>query len=303
MNRTHITLDQWQALIAVVDHGSYARAAEALRKSQSALTYAIQKLEHAAGVAVLKREGRRAALTEAGKVLVRRARAVVDEAAGLERVAASLARGQEAEVRVAAEIIFPTELLLSAFGDAYSEYPDTRIELHEHVLSGTEDAIVQGEVDLAIASNIPPGFLGERLMQMRFIPVAAPTHPLNRLGRDATEQELRQHRQLVVRDSGLYRRRTTLVVDAKHRLTVTGMNTAIRAISRGLGFAWLPEEMIRGELDRQAVARIPVRGNPEKTAQLALVYTDRDHAGPVTRHLAESLKRRVADRTGGASES
>ena len=42
---TKITLDQWQALIAVVDEGGYAAAAEALDKSQSAISYAVQKIE------------------------------------------------------------------------------------------------------------------------------------------------------------------------------------------------------------------------------------------------------------------
>ncbi|HEX4596253.1 MAG TPA: LysR family transcriptional regulator, partial [Burkholderiaceae bacterium] len=47
-----ITLDQWRALMAVVDAGGYAQAAESLHKSQSAVTYAVQKLEAVLGVKV-----------------------------------------------------------------------------------------------------------------------------------------------------------------------------------------------------------------------------------------------------------
>ncbi len=50
MASPRITLDQWQALMAVVDAGSYAKAAEVLHKSQSSLTYAVQKLESLLGV-------------------------------------------------------------------------------------------------------------------------------------------------------------------------------------------------------------------------------------------------------------
>ncbi|EXJ13027.1 helix-turn-helix domain-containing protein [Nitrincola nitratireducens] len=56
----NVTLEQWQTLIAVVDEGGYAQAAEALRKSQSAVSYAISKLESALGVAVFKIDGRKA---------------------------------------------------------------------------------------------------------------------------------------------------------------------------------------------------------------------------------------------------
>ena len=43
-NAPTISLDQWRALIAVVDAGGYAQAAEVLHKSQSAVTYAVQKI-------------------------------------------------------------------------------------------------------------------------------------------------------------------------------------------------------------------------------------------------------------------
>src|SRR5438046_323110 len=57
-----ITLEQWQALQAVVDHGSYARAAEALHKSQSAVTYAVQKVQSLLGVNAFEIRGRKAVL-------------------------------------------------------------------------------------------------------------------------------------------------------------------------------------------------------------------------------------------------
>ena len=49
-----IALDQWQALVSVVESGGYARAGESLHKSQSTLTYAIQKLESLLGVKVVE---------------------------------------------------------------------------------------------------------------------------------------------------------------------------------------------------------------------------------------------------------
>src|SRR6266545_2162429 len=80
-----VTLEQWQALQAVVDHGSYARAAEALHKSQSAVTYAVQKVESLLGVHAFEIRGRKAVLTEAGQVLYRRARTLLEEAVALGR--------------------------------------------------------------------------------------------------------------------------------------------------------------------------------------------------------------------------
>ena len=45
MSGPRTNLEQWHCFLAVVDEGSYARAAEVLHKSQSAVTYTIQKME------------------------------------------------------------------------------------------------------------------------------------------------------------------------------------------------------------------------------------------------------------------
>ena len=54
MNR--ISLDQWRALVAVVDAGGYVQAAELLHKSQSSVTYAVKKLERVLDVQVFRLE-------------------------------------------------------------------------------------------------------------------------------------------------------------------------------------------------------------------------------------------------------
>ncbi|HEV8106129.1 MAG TPA: LysR family transcriptional regulator, partial [Burkholderiales bacterium] len=124
-----ISIDQWATLVSVVESGGYAKAGEALHKSQSTLTYAIQKLEELLGVKVFEIRGRKAVLTPTGEVLYRRGKTLVDEAARLEHAAGELAKGWEAEIRIAVEILFPTWLLVQCLGAFSAERPDTRIEL------------------------------------------------------------------------------------------------------------------------------------------------------------------------------
>src|SRR5579862_6231461 len=162
-----ISLEQWRSLLAVVDAGGYAQAADVLHKSQSAVTYAVQKMESLLGVKVFEVLGRKAHLTPTGEVLYRRAKALLEEAGALENAAGSLAAGWEPELRLAVEIIFPTWLLLECFASFGAEHPETRLELYETVLSGTEEALLQRKVDLAISSSIPAGFSGDALMQVK----------------------------------------------------------------------------------------------------------------------------------------
>lgn len=292
MTEPKVTLEQWRALLAVVDEGGYAQAAEALGKSQSAVSYAIQKLEAALGVRAFALSGRRAVLTPAGEVLYRRARIVVDEACELERTAGRLALRFEPLIRIAMEAIFPVWLMLEAMAELAEDFPDTRVELNETVLTGTTEALLAGEVDLSITSRLPPGLPGEPLLRVRFVPVAHPDHPLHRLGRAPGLEDLRRHRQLVIRDTGS-RRIDSGWLGAEQRWTFSGFPSSIWAARRGMGFAWYPEEKIRAELDQGELKILPLREGAERFADTFLVFRDRDSVGPASRRLGEILQRRV----------
>jgi DNA-binding transcriptional LysR family regulator len=294
MVQPRITLDQWNALVTVVEAGGYAQASNRLHRTQSTVTYTIKKLEDLLGVKVFELQGRKAVLTPIGEVLYRRGRALVEEAGRLERATAELARGWEPEIRIAVDIIFPTWLLLECLDAFGREHPDTRIELTESVLGGTEEALTEGRADLAIGGVVPGGFMGDPLMQVRFVCAAAPSHPLHQASRALGLDDLRQHRHLVVRDSGARRSRSGGWLNEK-RWTVTNKATSIRAACMGLGYAWYPEESIRAELDSGALAPLPLAEGRERYVTLYLVHADRDTAGPGVLRLAEILREKVAE--------
>jgi len=291
--KTQVTLEQWQALIAVVEHGGYAQAAEAMGKSQSAVSYAIQKLESSLGISVLAIQGRKAQLTPAGQILLQRAKTLVHEAEQIEALAAQFGQQWEAEVNMAVETLFPPWLLLEALSQFSEDAPQTRVDVKETVLSGTHDAVISREVDLAITGMVPTGFLGDPLLMVRFLAVAHPDHPLHQLGRDLTYQDLRQQRQLVVRDSGT-RRSDAGWLGAQQRLTLSNQSTAIDAACRGLGYAWFPQVKIMDKLEQGLLKPLPMQEGSERRVQLYLVYSQGDYAGRAARHLGQAIKAAVA---------
>jgi DNA-binding transcriptional LysR family regulator len=296
-----VSLEQWRALISVVESGTYSKAAERVHKSQSTLTYAVQKIERLLGVKLFEPKGRKVALTKPGEVLYRRGKALLEEAARLEHAAGDLARGWEAEIRIAAEIIFPTWLLLQALAAFAAERPDSRIELYETVLGGHEEALAGRTVDLAIGNNVPAGFSGDPLMPVRFVCAAAPDHPLQLLGRPLTLADLRRHRHLVIRDSGAARTpRNARTWLNETRWTVAHKATSIRAALMGLGYAWYPEDSVREELASGKLKPLPLREGAERFAQLYLVFADREGAGPGALRLAELIRAEVKKECGRA---
>lgn len=288
--RPRVTLEQWRMLQAVVDHDGYAGAAEALSKSVSTVSYGIRRLEAGLGVALLELEGRRAVLTPAGRELLRRSRYLLDEARAIERAAGQLARGWEPVVRLAVEVIFPQERMLASL-DAFARLTGTtRVELIESVLSGTTEQLFAGSADLAVTAWVPPGFLGDPLTVVEFLAVAHPDHPLNALGRPLTQRDLRQHRQLVVRDSGLREPRDAGWLGAEQRWTVSHLATSVDAVARGMGFAWLPRHRVAELLADGRLKRLPLAEGAVRHQELYLVFADREDAGPAARALADCLR-------------
>jgi DNA-binding transcriptional LysR family regulator len=283
-------LEQWRCLVAVVEAGGYAQAAEVLHKSQSSVTYAVQKLEHTLQLNAFEIQGRKAVLTPTGQLLYRRARLLLDDAGAIERAAHKISAGWEAEISIAVEILFPTWMMFQCLARLGTESPQTRIEWYETVLEGTSEALSSGRADLAISNSVPPGFAGEPLMSVRFIPVAHPDHELHKLGRPLDVRDLRKYRHLVVRDSSTKRDKKAMSVEATQRWTVTNMSTSIGAASRGYGFAWLPEYKIQSELEAGTLKALPMRDGQERRVQLYLVFADREGAGPGALRLAEILR-------------
>jgi DNA-binding transcriptional LysR family regulator len=289
----HITLEQWRTLLAVVDAGGYAQAAESLHKSQSAVTYAVQKIESLLGIKAFEIQGRKAILTPTGQMLYRRALALVGEANDLEQAAHALSAGWEVEIHIAAEILFPSRLLLTCLERFSQESPGTRLELIESVLGGTSDALLKGEADLVISPQLPPGFLGDPLMRINLRAVAHADHPLHHYGRELSYRDLRAHRHVVVRDSGAKRDRRTATVEVDQRWTVSQVATSIQAVCMGYGFAWLPEEHIREELRIGTLRPLPLREGGTREVSLYLILANPDFAGPGVRRLAEIIRESV----------
>jgi DNA-binding transcriptional LysR family regulator len=294
MSAPRVTLDQWRALQAVVEHGGYAQAAAVLHRSQSTLSYAVHSLETKLGLRLLQREGRNARITEAGALLLRRSRPLLEQAEQLEVLAASLAQGWEPEIRLVVDAAFPTELLLEALSQFLPEARGTRVRLREEVLSGVLEVLETEGAELAITDELPPGFLGDPIMELTFEALAHPGHALHGLGRGLRAGDLAREMQVVVGDSGSRRRRDVGWLGAENRWTVASMETAIETVRRGLGFAWLPRLRVAELMQRGELRALPLEEGRRYRVPLYLLFGKGPAAGPATKALARQLRAVVA---------
>ena len=169
LSKHRTTLEQWRILQAVIDHGGYHQAGEALHRSPSSLNHAVAKLQQQLGVELLRVEGRKAQLTEAGEVMLRRSRQLTDDAYQLETLSENMQRGWEPEIRLAYDAIFPQQRLLHVLKAFYPHSRGSRIRIEETVITGTLECITEARADLVICSTVPKGHLGEYLLSVQMI--------------------------------------------------------------------------------------------------------------------------------------
>jgi len=285
-----VSLEQWQMLSALEACGSYQAAAEQLGKSQSTLSYGIKQLQQGLGMQLLKIEGRRAVLTEPGVAVLRRARALLDEAQALETMGNDLAAGWEPEVRIAVDMIFPDEILFEALELFAPEGRGSRVEVISSTLSGTQDAVLHGQAELAICGLMPAGYSGERLLKLDFVAVAHPEHPLFSIEGEISEKDLKKHRQLVVRDSGTKRRLDSGWLGSEQRWTTSSFEQSAELVRRNLGFAFLPEHRVAKMLTTGEVKHLAKVENTKRGVYCHLVYPDKDNIGPAAKLLSDKLR-------------
>jgi DNA-binding transcriptional LysR family regulator len=290
MNLPKTRAAQWRMLQAVVDLGGFAQAANALHRSQSSVSHAVATLQQQLGVPLLEPQGRRMVLTPSGSALLRDARQWL---AGLERLEARAQRlraGWESEVRLAVDSLFPTEMLLRILRQFSAHCGETRLQLREVVMSGADDALYAGQADLAIATRVPSGFLGDWLFDAAFQAVAAPSHPLFSLERPITADDLSQHTQVVVRDSGETAPRDAGWLGARQRWTVSKQETSMAAVLSGLAFAWLPVSSSAEAVAAGRLMPLPLLSGAIRKMPVYLIVADPAAAGPATLALAQWIR-------------
>ncbi|HEY3786427.1 MAG TPA: LysR family transcriptional regulator [Steroidobacteraceae bacterium] len=287
------SLEHWAVLAAVVDQGGFAQAAASLHRSQSAVSYAVARLQEALEIPLLQIVGRKAALTAHGEVLLSRARSLLKDLDRLESLAGSLKQGWEAELRLVVDAAFPRERLLGIVAELQQLCPSTQMQLSDAVLSGAEEAIQDGSADVVVTTRVPTGVLGEWLTDVTFVAVARADHPLLQLNRPLTPDDLVRHVQAVIRDSGHRNPRDDGWLGAQLRCTVGSMEASLAIVSAGLAYAWLPEHLLEQSLRSGLLSRLPLAAGGSRNVPLSLVLVRPELAGPAARTAIEAFQRHM----------
>lgn len=260
------TLEQWALLEKVVELGSFAKAAEETHRSQSSVSYNLSLLQERLGVALLVPEGRRAVLTPAGELLLGQVKPLLKAFAWVESRAATLREGTRTRLDLVVDSIFPRQRLFAILRQFQQRYPQTQVRLTE-VLENANDADnVQAEADVMVLTRRQDiTGRGEWLMNIDFVAVAHRDHPVFQQPGPLSDEQLRPWPLIRIADSDSSRQETH---DA---WTFSTIDAAIDAVLYQVGYGWLPEERIQGELAQGILKPLPLNHGVRRATPLHLI--------------------------------
>jgi DNA-binding transcriptional LysR family regulator len=289
-----ITLDALEVLDAIDRKGSFAAAANELFRVPSAISYTVQKLEQDLDVTLFRKEGRKAVLTLAGKVLLEQGREILEAAERLAIAAKTTHSGWEPVFNIAIDSILNFDFIYPLIARFYEVQPAIEINIYEEVLGGAQEAITSNRADLVIGAGAEPkpsdGVKYQKIQQIEWIFTVAPGHELTKASLPLSQQLIEQHRFVVVRDSSRNQAPQSHRVFSKRPvLSVPSVTEKIHALCLGLGVGFLPAHRIQGLLEQGLLIALPVENTiPIETLHIAWKITNK---GKVLRWFIEQLSR------------
>jgi DNA-binding transcriptional LysR family regulator len=267
-----MTLDQLRIFVAVAERGHVTRAAELLGISQSAASAAIATLEARYHAKLFDRVGRGIELTETGRLFLREARAVLDQASMARSVLQDLAGHAGGTVAIAASQTIATYWLPRRLAAFHTANPSVRLNVVIRNTREVESAVVEGEVNFGLVEGPTqhPSLTRQQIDRDRLVLVVAsdrPPPPVNAHGR----LDLRAIT-WVIREAGSGTRRGLedlaftegLTLDDLNIFLVLPSNESVReAIEAGAGATIISRHVVASAIAAGTLTEIPI-GLPQR---------------------------------------
>ncbi len=270
------TLDQMRILRAIVNEGSFKKAADSLYVTQPAVSLQIQNLEKQLEVTLFDRAGRKAQLTEAGQVLLKYCERVLTQCQEACRAIDDLHNLKGGSLVIGASQTTGTYLMPRMIGLFRQKFPDVSVQLQVHSTRRTGWSVANGQIDLAIIGGELPQELNELLDVIHYgtdeLALVLPTkHHLARLV-ELTKEDL-YRLNFISLDSQSTTRKVVDKLLANSGLEVQKLRIEMElnsleaiknAVQSGLGAAFLPvisieREIAAGTLHKPLIADLEVR--------------------------------------------
>jgi len=245
-------LPEHQALVAVVETGSFSEAARLLGVTKSCVSKQVGRLEERLGVRLLQRTTRRIHLTEVGERFYRSCVHILDAIQSAEVLAAEMHTSPRGTLRLASPVMFGQRFVGPAVCEFLRQHPQVNADLIYR--DDAVDLVGEG-MDLCIQVGELPdsSLLARRLMTSRNLVCASPAY-LDRRGVPHTVAELEGHVCLVSSPTStacewrFHNSESEQVIKLEARVNCNHLSGVLATTLSGLGLAMLPDYAVEEHL-------------------------------------------------------
>jgi molybdate transport repressor ModE-like protein len=291
-----LTLDQMRILVAVAETGSFSAAARRLGRVQSAVSQAINTLEHVLAVPLFDRAGKTPRLTSAGTALLKDARRLIDGARTMKSRAASILGDVEPELTFAVDAAFPNDLLMASLKALRVEFPEMPVSVFTEGLGGAEQRLRDGLVGFAIYPIAATGardLAADFLTDIALIPVAAADHPLAREPAPIARETLEPHVQLVLTDRTPLTQHTIGGIVSHNVWRFADLATRLDFLLAGFGWCNMPAHMVADHIAAGRLKRLETAERDALVFHVHVVHERGREIGRAGRWLIADLRERM----------
>lgn len=294
-----VTLDQLRTFIAAAEEGSFSAAARKIRRAQSVVSQTLANLELQLGVKLFDRSSRYPRLTDEGRALLLDAREVADGIDGFKARARTMREGLEPELSAVIDVVYPMAALTEAVGKFRAKYPNTPLRLYVEALGGVIQSVLDGLCRIGVVGTlptIPKEVESEPLLEVPFVTVVSPSHPLAALRGVVPKSKVIKYVQLVLTDrTSLSEGRDFGVLSTQTwRLADLGSKHAF--LRAGFGWGQMPLPWVKHDIDDGKLVKIRVEGLRARAQflQMHAVYRKDALPGPAGRAFIDWLRHPTA---------
>lgn len=141
--------------LAVAEHLSFYRAAQALGTTQSSVSARIKALEEELGILLFERNTRGVRLTEAGRLFVERVSAGVDQLDHAVKSAGMAASGERGRLRIGIHALIPHSFLAELICQYRADHPDIEVDIAEGTSRDTVMQLRADRLDVVFVAGTP----------------------------------------------------------------------------------------------------------------------------------------------------
>lgn len=289
-------LRQLEHFIAIVDSGAFSRAALKLSVGQPVLSRQIKSLENELGVELYHRTGRGIALTEAGKVLEKYARTILDTSAQAQKEISSLGLSPTGSVLIGMLPTVGAALTVPLVERFTAQFPKVSLQVIEGFSAHLLDWLVEGRLDLAVLYDTPRihSLMTDPLLTDEIFllgPASDPAGlgagpvPMARLQEIPLILPSRPHGLRVLLDDFMER----IGAEPNLRIEIDAVHSTLRLVEHGLGYTVLSYSIVHDLVQARRI-RYWRLVEPTMTRTLVLASSTQRASTKASRALAQIVR-------------